>query len=192
MIEGDASMTKNERIDWQHRNKHEIIDELMRLYSKDVFLLAYSYVKDHALAEDISQEVFLKCYQFLENFRGDSSVKSWIFRITANTCKNVLRKRRLNVVNIASQFLENIRKTESTEDFFVRNQENEALLQTVLSLSQKYREVIVLYYFHELKTEEISDMLRLNHNTVKTRLARGRSLLKERLEPKKGEMFHES
>ena len=119
-------------------------------------------------------------------------MKSWIFRITVNTSKDVLRKRRLNVVNLASHFLENIRKTESAEDFFLRNQESETLLQAVLSLTQKYREVIVLHYFHELKTEEISDMLRLNHNTVKTRLARGRSLLKEVLKPKKGETFHGS
>lgn len=190
MAKKETSSPNDKKSNLQDHNKRQMIDDIIRLHSRDVYLLAYSYVKDHASAEDISQEVFLKCYKFLGNFRGDSSLKSWLFRITVNTSKDFLRKRRFKVFNLASHFFENIRNTEDTEETFLKKQENEQLLQTILSLNSKYREVIILYYFQELTTEEIGGMLKVNHNTVKTRLARGRSLLKEMLDPDIGGVFH--
>lgn len=162
-------------------NKEKMIDDLMNLYSKKVYLLAYSYVKDRGLAEDISQEVFLKCYKSLHQFRGESQISSWIYRITVNTAKDFLRVKSFRVLQFPKSFFENFTKSKSPEDAAVDQDEKEAILQSVLSLPTKYREIIVLYYFQDEKLEDIAEILNLNLNTVKTRLSRARAMLKEKL-----------
>lgn len=162
-------------------DKEKVIDEWMRLYSSNVYLLAYSYVKDRGLAEDISQDVFIKCFKHLGQFRGEANIKSWIYRITVNTAKDTLKSKSFNILKFPKTFFENMKKSASSEDIFEEKDRNEALLQTVLSLSAKYREVIILHYFEEQKTEEIAEILNVNLNTVKTRLARARALLKDQL-----------
>ncbi|MGG1677822.1 sigma-70 family RNA polymerase sigma factor [Neobacillus sp. NRS-1170] len=86
-------------------DKEKQIDDLMNLYSQKVYLLAYSYVKDRGLAEDISQEVFIKCYKSLNQFRGESQISSWIYRITVNTAKDMLRSKGFNALSFRKPFL---------------------------------------------------------------------------------------
>ena len=164
-----------------HEDKENIIDDLMNLYSKKVYLLAYSYVKDQGLAEDISQEVFLKCYKSLNQFRGESQISSWIYRITANTAKDYLRSKSFNILKYPKSFFEGLTKRDTPEDEVLKKDQKEVVLQTVLSLSTKYREIIILHYFQDEKLETIAEILNLNINTVKTRLSRGRLILKEKL-----------
>jgi RNA polymerase sigma-70 factor, ECF subfamily len=161
--------------------KEEIIDELMELYSEKVYLLAYSYVKDKGMAEDIAQEVFIKCFKSLQYFRGDSKISSWIYRITANTAKDFLRSKSFNLFKYPISFFENLTKNDTPVDALIKKDEKELVLQTVLNLPTKYREIIILYYFQDEKQEVIAEILNLNLNTVKTRLSRARALLKEKL-----------
>jgi RNA polymerase sigma-70 factor, ECF subfamily len=163
------------------QQKEEIIDELMELYSEKVYLLAYSYVKDKGMAEDISQEVFIKCFKSLQYFRGDSKISSWIYRITANTAKDFLRSKSFNLFKYPISFFENLTKNDTPVDALIKKDEKELVLQTVLNLPTKYREIIILYYFQDEKQEVIAEILNLNLNTVKTRLSRARALLKEKL-----------
>ena len=164
-----------------------VLNELMDLYSQNVYLLAYSFVKDKGLAEDISQDVFIKCFKNLTDFRGKSSIKSWIYRITVNTSKDYLRKRKRQIFNLPKLLFGNKLHNESSEETFIRNDQNEQILHSLFSLSTNYREVLILYYFHDLNVEEIGVTLSLKINTVKTRLSRGRSLLSNILGAKKGE-----
>jgi RNA polymerase sigma factor (sigma-70 family) len=170
-------------------NKESTIELLMQRYSEKVYLLAFSFVKDRGLAEDISQEVFLKAYKYLDRFRGEAAITSWLFRITVNTCKDFLKKKSLKQMLLQGRFLENLKKTESTETSFLIESRNEELLQAILSLPIKHREVIILHYFYDVKVNELSTVLKLNANTIKTRLSRGRSLLKRKIEDKEGEIF---
>ena len=181
-------MPKNQNADLPYNSdqiseleKGKTIDELMNLHSRKVYLLAYSYVKDKGLAEDIAQEVFIKCYKSLHHFRGDSQITSWIYRITVNTAKDFLRSKSFNILKYPKSFFENITKSETVEDAVLQQDEREAVLQTVLSLTTKYREVIILYYFQEEKIEDIAEILNMNVNTVKTRLSRARSIMKEKI-----------
>lgn len=162
-------------------DKERVIHEWMNLYSSNVYLLAYSYVKDKGLAEDISQEVFIKCFKHLGKFRGEANIKSWIYRITVNTAKDTLKSKSFNILKLPKSFFENLKRSSSSEDIIVEQDENEALLQTVLSLATKYREVIILHYFEEQKIDEIAEILNVNRSTVKTRLARARAILKDQL-----------
>jgi RNA polymerase sigma-70 factor, ECF subfamily len=177
---------ENEEVVQQDNEK--VIDELMHNYSKKVYLLAYSYVKDQGLAEDIAQEVFIKCYKHLDKFRGNSDIKTWLYRITVNTAKDFVKSKSFNILKFPKSFFENMFNTESTEEIYIEQDRNEALLQTVLAIPAKYREIIILHYFHGEKTEEIAETLNLNINTVKTRLSRAREILKGKL--KKGDEFY--
>ncbi|WP_409273349.1 sigma-70 family RNA polymerase sigma factor [Neobacillus sp. SCS-31] len=168
----------------------KVIEQLMDLYTDKVYLLAYSFVKDKGLAEDISQEVFLKVYKYLDRYRGESELGTWIYRITVNTSKDFLKKRSLKQLLFESRFFEGVKRTESTETSFFKADQNEQLLQTVLTLPVKYREVIVLYYFYDVPIHELAETLDLNTNTVKTRLSRGRDTLKRKLKAKGGVEFY--
>jgi RNA polymerase sigma-70 factor, ECF subfamily len=179
----------NEEINIDYQNKEIVIEQLMELYAEKVFLLAFSFVKDRGVAEDISQEVFLKAYKYLDSFRGEATLKSWIYRITVNTSKDFLKKNSLKQLILESSFFENFNRTESTETSFLKADRNEQLLQTILTLPIKYRAVIVLHYFYDLKINELSSVLNLNTNTVKTRLSRGRNILRRKMEAKEGEVF---
>ncbi|WP_169525246.1 sigma-70 family RNA polymerase sigma factor [Pseudalkalibacillus hwajinpoensis] len=164
---------------WNKSVSEDEVDELIRNHSKQVFILAFSYVKDHSLAEDIAQEVFYKCYTNLHKFRNDSSIKTWISRITVNTSKDFLRKRKFNLLQSPSDILERFLKSKSTEEEFLEKENNQSVMEKVLDLRPKYREIIILYYFQDFSVGEIGQTLKMNPNTVKTRLSRGRQLLKE-------------
>ena len=159
------AINPNGEIDFDYQEKEIVIEQLMELYTEKVFLLAFSFVKDRGLAEDISQEVFLKAYKYLDGFRGEAALKSWIYRITVNTSKDFLNNKSFKQMLLESSFLENFKRTESTENSFLRADRNEQLLQTILTLPMKYRAVIVLHYFYDLKINEISSVLGLNANT---------------------------
>ncbi|WP_231618419.1 MULTISPECIES: sigma-70 family RNA polymerase sigma factor [unclassified Fictibacillus] len=156
---------------------------LMREYGQRVLWLSYSYVKDKNLAEDITQDVFLNCYEKLGTFREESSIKTWIYRITTNRCKDVMKSRVYKYKKVTqSLFDQFVSKDDTPEVVLMRKAEEKELSLAVLALPLKYREVIFLYYFENLKVDEISKLLSINANTVKTRLFRGRELIKQMYE----------
>lgn len=179
----------NQEINIIYEDKGMLIEQLMEHYTEKVYLLAYSFVRDRGIAEDISQEVFLKAYKYIDNFRGDASLKSWIYRITVNTSMDFLKKKSLKQMLLENSFLENFNRTESAETSYLEADRNEQLLQIIITLPMKYRTVIVLHYFYDLKINELSDVLDLKINTVKTRLSRGRELLRRKIEAKRGDVF---
>ncbi|MGY0694441.1 sigma-70 family RNA polymerase sigma factor [Virgibacillus sp. FSP13] len=162
-------------------DKEEIISDLMAAHSNKVYLLAYSYVKDHGIAEDVAQEVFIKCYRHLDKYRGEASITSWIYRITVNTSKDFLRKNKFMNIIYPRHFFDGFMRSESSEDTYLKQNRKEEMLQTIFALPIKYREILVLYYFHEQKIDEIANSLKINANTVRTRLVRGRKKLKQKL-----------
>lgn len=169
------------------KDKEKVINELMTSHSQKVYLLAYSFVKDHGIAEDIAQEVFIKCYKNLSKYRGEASITSWIYRITVNTSKDVLKKNKFINLIYPRHFFESLGRSESTEEIFLKQNRKEQILQIIFTLPIKYREILVLYYFHEQKVEEIAKSLDINSNTVRTRLVRGRDKLKQKINSFGGE-----
>lgn len=163
----------------EHLNKEETIEMLMNQYGKSVVRLAFTFVKKEPLAEDIAQEVFIKCYQKLNDFRYESSYKTWIYRITVNLCKDRLRSWSFRNIFLTELFSKN-KIDYTTPETELLNVEMKSDLSTkVLSLPIKYREVIILYYYEELSYSQISDLLNISIQTIKSRLQRGRLLLKK-------------
>lgn len=162
-------------------NREEKLKWLMKAYGNDVIRIAYTYLKQKQLAEDVAQDVFIKCYEKMDSFRNESTYKTWLIRITVNRCKDVLKSWSFKNLYITDLFKPK-GTVSSLEQQVFGNEEHELISKQVVQLPVKLREVIILFYYQDLSIEEISDLLNINPNTVKTRLHRGRLKLKESFE----------
>ena len=148
--------------------------EIFNLYKNDVLRLAFSYTKNMADAEDITQTVFIKLYNNFQNFENKSHIKKWCIKVTINTCKDFLLsawKRKIRF--FAEREENNIAFEEQNQDSFV--------ITTLMSLPKKYRLVIHLFYYENYKIDEISEILKIKKSTVLVQLSRARLILKEKL-----------
>ncbi len=163
--------------------KDEIIDKIMDLYGQDILQLVYSYVNNTDVAEDLTQEIFIKCYKNLHQFNRKAKLKTWLWRIAINHCKDYLRSwHNRNMLVADEQARAASSSKEDIENTLIQKEDDERLANAVMDLPEIYREMIYLYFFEEYAIKEISYITNLNPNTVKTRLKRAKELLKESLE----------
>lgn len=182
-----SSFTEIEEHHLPITNEEFWLSELMDNYGDDIVRLAYSYVRDQSTAEDIAQNTFIKCYQHISEFRGDSTIKTWIYSIAINCCKDYLRSsyfKRMLPTHIIQHFMRE--PSPSTESIYFKNDRSNALIECVFALPSKYREVIMLHYYESLKIIEIEQILGIKANTIKTRLRKARTMLKEKIEKERG------
>lgn len=164
-------------------NAGELIDEIMDKYGQEILQLAFSYVKNKQVAEDLTQEIFVKCYKSLHTFSGKSQFRTWLWRIASNHCKDYLKSwYNNNVFTTDYQPIYDSIQCDSVEERVIQDEVDGELATAVMELPVDYREVIYLFYFEELTIKEISSITEIKENTVKTRLKRAKELLKERLE----------
>ncbi|MBQ8410917.1 MAG: RNA polymerase sigma factor [Ruminiclostridium sp.] len=140
--------------------------EYVTKFQPNIFRLAYSYVKNTADAEDITQEVFLRLYRSSETFISYENAKAWLIKVTINTAKNYLRS------------LYRKHKVALTEDIALNDEKDYALLEALNRLNKNYRVVIYLHYYEGYPVSEIASMLGISENNVKQRLKRGRDKLR--------------
>ena len=147
-------------------------DAAVGRYQDMVYRVALHVVASPHDAEDAVQEVFLRLYTYKKPFDSEEHLRRWLIRVTVNHCKNILksgwRKRRVSLEDVTEQ------------PVFDRPVEQE-LYNTVLSLPEKYRTVLYLFYYEELPTAEVAHALGLGQSAVTTRLSRARALLKKEL-----------
>jgi len=171
----------------------QALEEIMGLYGHEIKRLIFTYVKNQADTDDVSQEVFVTVYKKLHTFKGNSSLKSWLYAIAINKSKDYLRSWNLRNLNLRKRLTESFMrkslKEESSEELLLKDKESKALIQTIMELPLKYREVIILYYFKDLSTKEIAEILQVKDPTVRTRLRRARSRLKETIRKEGGDLF---
>ncbi|WP_068445124.1 sigma-70 family RNA polymerase sigma factor [Lentibacillus amyloliquefaciens] len=164
-------------------DKDQLIQALMTQYGSQVKRLAYTYVKDVQTAENIAQEVFIKCYKKMHHLKKNNAVKAWINQITVNKCKDHFRSGWIKNLNLNASFSHWLRgSAPSPEEEYSKKIQHDELTKEVLSLPLKYREVIIHFHFQELSINEISELLKIKVPTVSSRLKRARQMLKERLE----------
>lgn len=151
------------------------LERIIHAYGNAVLRMCFLYLKDMHLAEDAAQETFLKVYRSYAQFDGTAGEKTWVMRIAINVCKDYLRSawnRRVSVV-------------EALNDVPVAQEyphEDDTLLRAVMALKPKYKEVILLFYYQDMKISEIARILDAPESTVSVRLKRAREQLKKRLE----------
>jgi len=169
------------------------VAELASTYGPRIQQLAFRYVKNWEDAEEVTQDVLMKVYRKIEAFRGDAALSSWIYRITFNTAMSRLRSAR------ASRFAE-VQQPDGSggeypergpqepadwsalaDDHVLRGEMRQRLLAALRHLPAVYRIPVVLRDIHGLSTEEASAVLRVKPQTLKSRLHRGRLILREHL-----------
>lgn len=165
------------------------IEALIREYGNDVLRTAYMYVKDVHTAEDIFQEVFIKVNNNLSKFLGNSSIKTWIIRITINTCKDYLKSAYKRRVVPMREYQEDAIISESDYDEVENQDTSDLIKKSILSLPTKYKDIVLCVYFQEMTISEAADTLNIPEGTAKSRLSRAREKLKGMLEGRISDEF---
>jgi RNA polymerase sigma-70 factor (ECF subfamily) len=174
------------------------IRQVAEVYGPRIHQLALRHMKNREDAEEVTQDVLMKVYRKIGSFRGDSALSSWIYRITFNTAMSRLRLHRgaraadqehdrvLAIFDAADDGVQ--RKPLDPADWShmpdeeaLRSELRRAVVAAVRELPEIYREPVILRDFEGLSTEEASTRLRVKDQTLKSRLHRGRLLLRERL-----------
>jgi RNA polymerase sigma-70 factor (ECF subfamily) len=136
-----------------------------------VYRVAFNYLKSHTEADDVTQNTLFKMFRTHKIFESDEHLKHWLIRVAINDCKRVL--------------MSPWRKSEPFEETVAalkfESPEQSDLFHTVMELPEKYRVAILLYYFEDYSTEEISRLLKIPKSTVGTRLKRAREKIKIKL-----------
>ena len=175
----------NEIISRVLKGEQNAYAELVSRYQAYVFTLVLRMIKSREDAEEVAQDVFVKAYRSLADFRGESKFSTWLYTIANTTSITFLRKKKLDVHSLDN---EKVFEVADSKDSGFRanlveqksrvNMVNEAIAM----LSPDDAEIITLFYKAEQTLEEISKILRLETNTAKVRLHRARTRLKEKME----------
>ncbi|MPY89219.1 MAG: sigma-70 family RNA polymerase sigma factor [Luteitalea sp.] len=169
------------------------VAELADNYGAKIYQLAFRYTKNHEDAEEIAQDVLLKVFRKIRAFRGDAALSSWIYRITYNTAMSRLRNGKFaRPAEVSAELpvdreqgrprlLEATDWSALGDEAVLRRELRDRLRAAVSDLPPIYRRPVILRDIQGLSTEEASRLLRVNTQTLKSRLHRGRLILRERL-----------
>ena len=155
----------------------QALEHWIEQHGEQLLRLAYTYVRDHQVAEDVVQDVLLKAYERQQQFEGRAAYKTYLMRMTINRSLDYLRSWHYRQL-IVTEKITNWMKVPAVSP----PEQDTALGQAILQLPIKYREVIVLYYYEDLRLEHIATLLQLPISTVKTRMQRAKKRLKVLLE----------
>lgn len=168
----------------------EAFGELVALYQRQVYTVAYRFMGNRDDAWDMAQEAFVRAYQAMAGFRGDCSFRTWVYRIAANACRDELRRRQHRPVASLDEpvFCEEgeIPRQLATGSLspadVVEKRENAAYLQDLITgLAAEFRVVLVMRDVQGFSYEEIARELDISLGTVKSRLSRARKALRDRI-----------
>jgi RNA polymerase sigma-70 factor (ECF subfamily) len=170
------------------------VGELASMYGPRIQQLAFRYVKNWEDAEEVTQDVLLKVFRKIDAFRGDAALSSWIYRITFNTAMSRLRTARAARAADRQKGDVNGDEEESSrqpqepadwsslaDDHVLRGEMRQSLIHALTFLPEVYRVPVILRDIQGLSTEEASAVLGVKPQTLKSRLHRGRLILRERL-----------
>jgi RNA polymerase sigma-70 factor (ECF subfamily) len=167
-------------------------EKLVRLYSKYVYTNAFFILRDSHDAEDVSQEVFVKVFLSIKNFRGLSSFKTWLRKLTINTCIDKLRIKSKTInKKISLETLEEGYEVVFTDlshnierDFFSKETVKE-VLNIIVNLEESYRVPLILRDLQDYSYREISILIKKPIGTVKTNIHRARKIIKDKMKYEK-------
>ncbi|MDQ1910568.1 RNA polymerase sigma factor [Paenibacillus sp. GD4] len=166
-------------------DKSAILQELMAAYGEDVWNYAFFLTRKPELADDITQDVFVKVFERIYTFRGEASVKTWLLTITRNLVRDHWRSAWFRRV-IPFGVLQREETMASAESQAIGSLVTEQVWQVVLGLPAKLREVLLLHAHHGLSYAEIARLLSVSEGTVKSRLYRARAKVSEQLHQAEG------
>ena len=180
-----TGLNDNELISKVLSGDQQAYGSLVNRYQNYVFTLALRFTKNREDAEEVSQDIFIKAYRALADFRGASKFSTWLYTIVNTTCITFLRKKRLEIHSLDN---EKVFEVADSMDSGMRanlvEQKSRVSMVTnaIKMLNTDDAEVITLFYKGEQTLEEIAQILGIEANTAKVRLHRARTRLKEKME----------
>ncbi len=158
----------------------QIFEKYFKDYYSLVYRVAFTQMKGHADAEDVLQEVFVRLLKYQPQFENDEHEKAWFVRTTINICKDIIKSK----WHSRTVSIDKIPDSDKLH-FCLPYTGNDDTLWEILSLPDKYKNCLYFFYYEGYSIKEISQILKIPENTVKTNLRRGRQLLKEKLSESK-------
>jgi len=171
--------------------------DLADAYSSKIYQLAFRYLRNKEDAEEITQDVLFKVYRKVDTFRGDAQLSSWIYRITFNAAMSRLRTARYQRaqaedrrvaaaaddegLNAPARTVDVADWSDMADERILRTQLRQRVFRAILALPAIYRAPVMLRDIQGMSTEEASAMLRVKDQTLKSRLHRGRLILRKQL-----------
>ncbi len=154
-------------------------EEIVRRWQAPLINLAYRFCHDRGRAEEMAQEAFLRAFRGLAQWRKDAAFSTWLFALATNFYRSELRRAPAYTVSI-----DDVREPADSrvpDDGLADHDRNMAVRRAVLALPPKYREALILFYFHDMDVPAAAQSLGLPEGTVKARLFRGRKILRGKL-----------
>jgi RNA polymerase sigma-70 factor (ECF subfamily) len=152
---------------------------IVRRWQGPLINLAYRFCRDRGRAEELAQEAFLRAYRALGQWRQDAAFSTWLFALATNLYRSELR--RIPARTVPLEEVEEPRDPRAADGGLEDDDRDRAVRRAVFALPAKYREALVLYYFHEMDVPAAAHSLGLPEGTVKARLFRARELLRSKL-----------
>ena len=143
----------------EEKTKEQAFRALMEKYQHTVYYTVRHYVFLHEDADDITQNVFIKVWRYLENFRGESSLKTWITRISINESLTFLEKKKKTLNLSDDQYTDHLLNVAAEERHFSADNIEQLLQKAIIKLPEKQRLVFTLRYYEEMPYEEMSKAL---------------------------------
>lgn len=156
-------------------NNEEFFKEIIEIYQRQLFLIAKVRLKDDFLASDAVQETFVALYLNMHKIKKSEKLKSWMTKTLINKCNDIIRKNKIYSFNIE---YENYEKYSASDEYENINK-NIDILKFIETLNIQDKTIIVMYYSNNYTSKEISDILKINENTIKTKISRIKLKLKD-------------
>jgi RNA polymerase sigma factor (sigma-70 family) len=180
-----TGLNDNELISKVLSGDQQAYASLVSRYQNYVFTLALRFTKSREDAEEVSQDIFIKAYRALADFRGASKFSTWLYTIVNTTCITFLRKKKLEVHSLDNEKVFEVADNQDSgmrANMIEQKSRVSMVNQAIKMLSADDAEVITLFYKSEQSLEEIAQILGVEANTAKVRLHRARTRLKEKME----------
>ena len=156
----------------------DAFEGIVRRWQGPLVNMAWRYSRDRGRAEEMAQEAFLRAWRGLANWRRESSFSTWLFALAANVFRSELR--RFPTVNLPLDEVPEPTGPSTQYESLSKKQNHEVVRRAVFALPLRYREPVVLFYFHEMDVSAAARTMGLPEGTLKARLSRARALLRRR------------
>jgi RNA polymerase sigma-70 factor (ECF subfamily) len=173
-----VSSDKNEEknlVERAKKGEESAFTEIVELYADKVFSEAYYIMNNREDALDASQLVFLRVFQNIKHFKGESLLSTWIYRITVNTCLRELKKRNRKPPEPDDD-------DPDPQDEVIRNEEEKIAMEILAKLPEPYRVILIMREMNDMPFKDISDVLGISVNLAKVRAFRAKARFKQLLE----------
>ena len=155
----------------------DAFEQIVRRWQSPLVNLAYRFCRDRDRAEDMAQEAFLRAYRALDRWRKDATFSTWLFALATNLYRSELRR----VPTVSLEDIAELRDPRAIDGGLEDEDRDRVVRRAVSALPRKYRDVLILFYFHDMDVAAAARSLGLPEGTVKARLARGREILRSKL-----------